>query len=139
MSAGVVAGRCSWGRFQEWLEPALALEVVEIVAADDMALADPDLRHGAPAALLHHLGAPRRLEVDAHLVDLHAFLDQQSLGRLAERTGGGAVHQHLRRHFSTGKPACCQPARPPERLATRVKPWRLSTLAALPARSPPSQ
>src|SRR5438094_2137430 len=60
-----------------------------------MALADPDLRHGAPAALLLHLGAPRRLEVDAHLVDLHALLDQQPLGGLAEWARRGAVHQHL--------------------------------------------
>src|SRR5260221_129902 len=61
-----------------------------------MALADPDLRHGAPAAaLLHHLGAARRLEIDAHLVDLQTLLDQQPLGGVAERAGRGAVHEHF--------------------------------------------
>src|SRR5207248_10363917 len=80
---------------EKWIEPALALEVVEIVTAADVALADPDLRHGAPAALVLHLGAARRFEIDADLVDLHALLDEQALGGLAERTGRCAVHQHL--------------------------------------------
>ena len=38
------------------------LEVVQVVAAADVAAVDPDLRHGAPAALLRHLLAPADLE-----------------------------------------------------------------------------
>src|ERR1044071_5466424 len=62
-----------------------------------MALADPDLGNRAPAALLHHLAAARRLEVDADLVDIgDALLLEQPLGRLAKGGGRGKVHSYLR-------------------------------------------
>src|SRR5688572_19017526 len=97
-----------------------------------MAAADPDLRHGAPAALLRHLGAALGLEVDADLVDLHALGEEQPLRRLAERARRGRIHQHARHYFSTGRPACCQARSPPERLTTRLQPCFLSAAAALP-------
>jgi hypothetical protein len=42
-------------------------------------------------------------------------------------------------YFSTGSPAWRHASRPPERLATRVKPWRFSAAAAFAERSLPSQ
>src|SRR5688572_547121 len=105
-----------------------------------MALADPDLRHGAPAALLLHFGATLGLEVDADLFDARALRQEQSLRRLAERARRGRVHQHPRRHFfSTGRPACCHAPMPPERLTTRANPCFFRTEVALPERSPLSQ
>src|SRR5262249_19229401 len=77
------------------------------------------------------------LEVDADLVDRDALLQKEALGRLAKRAGRCAVHQYF--HFSTGSPACCQAARPPERFATRVKPCFFSDASAFAERSPPSQ
>src|SRR5215208_7601863 len=109
---------------------------MEIVAAADVALADPDLRHRAPAAgLLGHLGAQLGLEVDADLLDLRAFLEQQALGRLAERARRGRVHQDPGlAHFSTGNPACCHAPMPPLRFTTFAKPCFLSAPSAFAAR-----
>src|SRR6185503_8937086 len=53
----VIVGLSDQG-FQEWVELALALEGVEIVAAADVSLPDPDVRHAAAAAFLRHLRAP---------------------------------------------------------------------------------
>jgi len=55
---------------------------------------------------LRHLGAARRLQVDAHFLDVaHAFLREQPLRRLAERAGGGEVHQDARHGAATSPPA----------------------------------
>src|SRR5574341_1470670 len=78
----------SWSGLKEWIELAFAIEGVEIVAAADVARADPDLRHGAPAAaFLRHLGAPLGLEVDADLLDLDALGAQQPLRSEERRVG----------------------------------------------------
>src|SRR6185436_8792731 len=134
----------SFRSFQQWVELALALQGMEIVAAADVALADPDLRHGAAAAgLLRHLGAQLGLQVDADLLDLRAFRQQQALGRLAERARRGGVHQHTGLaqgpvlYFSTGKPACCQAPMPPLRFTTLAKPCFLRAPMAFAARLVP--
>src|SRR3954471_10296499 len=91
------AARRSWRFLKQGIEPALALEGIEIVTSADMAAADPDLRHGPPAALFHHLGATLGFEIYADALDiLYALLGEQALGRLAERAGCGQVHEYFR-------------------------------------------
>src|SRR3954471_18699814 len=91
------AARRSWRFLKQGIGPAWALEGVEIVASADMAAADPDLRHGPPAALFHHLRATPGLEIHADALDvLYALLCEQALGRLAERAGCGQVHEYFR-------------------------------------------
>src|SRR5687767_5571082 len=102
-----------------------------------MALADPDLRHGAPAALLLHLRAQLGLQVDADHLDLGLLLAQQPLGRLAERARRSGIHEHpCHTYFSTGSPACRQAPMPPDRFATLVKPSFFSPATAFCERLP---
>src|SRR5688500_8709103 len=108
---------------EEWIELACALERIEIVAAADVELADPDLRHRAPAALLHHLHAPVGLQVDANFFDRRALLAQQPVGRLAEGAGSGQVHQHFR-HPAVTSPREARPAARRQARRRDSTPWK---------------
>src|SRR5688572_17446114 len=123
---------------EEGIEPARAVERGQVVVAAHVALADVDLRDGAPPRALHHLLAALGLEVDAHLLDLHALRLEQPLGHEAERAHAGRVHQHLGHGYrSTGRLACCHAATPPLRKNTLPKPERRRNRHAVPARVEP--
>src|SRR5690606_32361731 len=90
----VALGRTRSGKQRH--EPALAVERGQVVEAADVALADEDLRHGAPAGLLDHLVTAHGIEVDPDLLDLlDAALLQKHLGALAIRAHRGGVHDDL--------------------------------------------
>src|SRR5687767_3312178 len=123
---------------EERIEAARAVERGEVVVSADVALADVDLRDGAPSRALHHLLAALGLEVDAHLLDFDALRLEQPLGHEAERAHAGRVHQHLRhRYRSTGRLACCHAATPPLRKKTLANPERRRNRQAVPARVAP--
>jgi hypothetical protein len=101
--------------FRQRFEAASPVEGGQVVVPADMAVADIDLGNRAPARALHHLLAPRGLEVDADFLDRgHAAGMQQALGHQAKGAHAGGVHHDLR-HLSAppaGSPAPTPAARP---------------------------
>src|SRR5688500_17113982 len=68
------------------------IERDQVVAAADMGLADEDLRHRVAAGQANHVGALRRVDVEADFLHrLDAALLQKRLGALAIRAPVGAV------------------------------------------------
>src|SRR5512135_1392513 len=120
---------------QQRIELAGAVQRRQVVETADVNVADVNLRHGAPPGLCHHLLALRRVEVDADLLDLRDALRlEQHLGALAIGADGSAVHAyrgHGNSYFCTGRPACCQAAKPPLRLTALEKPCFLSVATAV--------
>src|SRR5687768_7130722 len=71
---------------QQWIELAVVLKGVEVVAAADMKRANENLRHGVPAiGALDHLSAQGAVARYVNLVKGHALLLEQRLGVEAKR------------------------------------------------------
>src|SRR4051794_17102946 len=120
--ARVRAPRCATSRLpsvcgalEQGIELAFAIEGDEVIEAADVPFSDEDLRHGAAARPLNHLHAPRRIRIDADLVDLLDTLGtQQPFGVDAVGAIAGRVHHDLPAHrLSTGRPALRQARIPP--------------------------
>ena len=72
---------------------AALVERDQVVAAAHMGVANENLRHGAPAGDLHHVGTGNGVHVDADFLNLlHAFGLENLLGANAVRADGGGVH-----------------------------------------------
>src|SRR5450631_3727326 len=81
---------------EQWLQFAGAVEHDQIVVAADVNAADINLRHRAPAGLLHHFHAARGLEINAHLGDIGHTLGAEQLFRPdAIGTDGSRVHHYF--------------------------------------------
>src|SRR5690606_19807154 len=80
---------------QQRIQLARAIECVKIVAAADMALADPDLRHCIAATALLHFRAQFAIAVDGNVAISDTLAVEQSLGRYAIGTGAGGVQRHF--------------------------------------------
>src|SRR5450755_3396904 len=86
-------------------QSAAPVEFDQLVAAADVGLANEDLRNGVATGPLDHLGALRRIDVEANLVErLDAALFEERLRALAVRAPIGAVHpDRLHGLFATGR------------------------------------
>src|SRR5690349_15217713 len=100
---------------------------MQVVATADVAVADEDLRHGAPAAARLHLGAflGRRFDVVFGVRD--ALAREQLLRARAVRAPArrvdddrGRVHHAA---LATGRFSARQPLKPPRSVNAFVKPW----------------
>src|SRR5579871_4487844 len=102
MSCGLVSREKSVGRgsaraaAQQFVECAGLVERAQLVGAADVALADEDLRHRAPAGALDHLGPALRLVLEVDLGPLHALALEERAGARAEAAPAGRVHRHRR-------------------------------------------
>src|SRR3990172_549319 len=84
-------------RSEQGVELPGAIQCVQIVEATDVRIADVDLGNGAPAGPLHHFVAPRRIEIDADLLDGGDALGlQQHLRPHAIRAHARGVHDDSR-------------------------------------------
>src|SRR5687768_8523392 len=128
---------------QKRVELAGMVQRRQVVESADVRVPDVDLRHGAPARLLHHFRPFLRLEVDPYLVDRADALGlEQPLGHAAERAHAGGIHRDFRHwgrsvsccfplfpvsflsssYFSSGRLACCHAAMPPLSANTPAQP-----------------
>src|SRR5690242_16986671 len=86
---------------QQRIETAGNVELVNIIEATHVTLADENLRHRAATAATDHLRAPLRQLLDVDLFDTGSLARQQSARLMAVGTPGLAVHQHRRtRHIA---------------------------------------
>src|SRR5690625_2016122 len=77
---------------EQAVERALLVQRIQIVKAADVFAVDENLRHGAPAAALHHFRSFAGLGVNFYLVDFHALFMQKAARPDAKRTGGRCIH-----------------------------------------------
>src|SRR5690606_11451474 len=127
---------------QQGVELTAVVEGFQIVVAADVRVPDEDLRHGASAAALDHLGTALGLRDDVDLGERDALLGEQPLRRVAvaaERRRIDDNIDHARAHLTRGRFSARQPSSPPFKLKTFSKPALRSCAAARPEFSPLSQ
>src|SRR5690606_1071747 len=114
-----------------------ALEGKQVIAATNMLITDPDLRHRTAPAFLHHLRTQGRITINIQLGHLRTLFIQQAPRAGTEPAPAGHVH-HDRRHapLTTGSFSSRHACRPPCRRIRRLKPCFFNTRPAAEARGP---